>query len=191
MFLIIIIFLSINSFAESNFNYQITKVVGDLNKDGLSDIVIVTQDTINDSFPYKLDILLAKSKGEYKLIVTSIKAILPQFPYGKNSYRDGTRFTSIAIKNGVLSINMELLRGHYEHKFRFQNGYFELIGFTESFSDGQGTATTTDFNLSTGIRIEKSIDYRTDKVISKSKKKILIRPLPKLEDFEPSKNDLY
>ena len=40
--------------------------------------------------------------------------------------------------------------------------------------------TKIDFNLSTGIRIEKSERYYTDKILGNKKKKILIKPLPKL-----------
>ena len=44
--------------------------------------------------------------------------------------------------------------------------------------------TTIDFNLSTGIRIEKLERYDTDKLLSYKKKKVLIRPLPKLQDIK-------
>ncbi len=96
----------------------------------------------------------------------------------------------MTINKGVLSVNFELLRGHFEHKFRYQNGNFELIGFSSVNSDGQGVMTTTDFNLSTGIRIEKSERYDTDKVLSNRRKKILIRPLPKLQDITRMENEL-
>ena len=88
-------------------------------------------------------------------------------------------------------MNFELLRGHYKHKFRFQNGNFELIGFSEVSSDGHGVMQTTDYNLSTGIRVEKSERYDSDKILSNKKKKILIRPLPRLQDVAPMDNDLY
>jgi hypothetical protein len=98
--------------------------------------------------------------------------------------------TEVTIQNGVLSVKFELLRGHFEHKFRFQNGNFELIGFSEVYCDWQ-VMTTTYFNLSTGIRIEKLEHYDTDKILSSKKKKILIRPLPKLQDVIPMENELY
>jgi len=176
---------------KDNFILKITEVKGDLNKDNLIDKVVVTQDTINEKSPYKLEIFFSKPNGNYELIVSSTKIIEAQYPDGRNGYKTGDGFSNISIKKGVVSVNFELLRGHFEHKFRFQNGNFELIGVYKTYSDGRGVITTTDFNLSTGIRIEKSERYDTDKLISNTKKKILVRPLPKLQDIEPFENELY
>lgn len=172
-----------NTIKKSYFNYEITKVKADLNKDGIFDFVIVTQDTLNDEAPYLLQIYFGDTNGDPQLITTTTKAIDPQFPNGKDGYQNGSKFLDITIKNGVISINNELLRGHFEHKFRFQNGNFELIGCTSVYSDGLGTITSSDFNLSTGLRTLLKERYDTDKVLSKTKEKILIRPLPKLQDF--------
>lgn len=191
-----LILLQLNSFAQQknaklNFDYKIIEVVGDLNKDSLPDKVIVTQDTLNEKAPYKIEVFFKEPNGKLKLIVSSTKLIEAQYPDGRDGYFTGTAFSEVTIIKGILSVNMELLRGHYEHKFRYQNGNFELIGFSEVFSDGQGVMTTTDFNLSTGIRIEKSERYDTDKLLSLKKKKILIRPLPKLQDIIPFENQYY
>ncbi|HRH51667.1 MAG TPA: hypothetical protein PLP23_23160 [Panacibacter sp.] len=194
--LTVFILFQINSFAQTdiknyNFSHKVMEVTGDLNKDGLPDKVSVTQDTLNENAPYRLQIFFKDNKGQFKLIATSTKIIEPQYPDGRNGYRTGNGFSDVTIKNRVLSVSFELLRGHYEHKFRFQNGNFELIGFSEVSSDGRGVMETIDFNLSTGIRIEKSERYDTDKVISNKKKKILIRPLPKFQDVVPMENELY
>jgi len=191
-----LILLQLNSFAQQknaklNFDYKIIEVVGDLNKDSLPDKVIVTQDTLNQKAPYKIEVFFKEPNGKFKLIVSSTKLIEAQYPDGRDGYFTGTAFSEVTIIKGILSVNMELLRGHFEHKFRYQNGNFELIGFSEVFSDGQGVMTTTDFNLSTGIRIEKSERYDTDKLLSLKKKKILIRPLPKLQDIIPFENQYY
>jgi hypothetical protein len=184
------------SFAQSsnennNFNYKVTEVLGDLNKDDLLDKVIITQDTSSENAPYKLEIYFKESNEKFTLIVSSTKIIEPQYPNGKNGYMTGTGFSDITIKNGVLSINVELLRGHFEHKFRFQNGNFELIGFSKVYSDGHTEMETIDFNLSTGFRFEKSESLDTNKILSNKKKKILIRPFPKLQDVVPFENELY
>ena len=194
--LTIFILFQLNSFAQTNtiiynFDHKIREVVGDLNKDNLSDKVIVMQDTLNKNAPYRLQVFFKEPNGRYKLVVTSTKIIEPQYPGGRDGYRTGNGFAGVTIENGVLSVNFELLRGHFEHKFRFQNGNFELIGFSEVYSDGRGIMMTTDFNLSTGIRIEKSERYDTNKVLSNTKKKIRIRPLPKLQDITPMENELY
>lgn len=196
LILIISVLFHLNGLAQTdtinyNFDHKITEVAGDLNKDNLPDKVIVTQDTLNEKAPYRLQVFFSESSGQFKLIVTSTKIIEPQYPDGKNGYRTGNGFSELTIKNSVLGIHFELLRGHFEHKFRFQNGNFELIGFSEVYSDGRGVMTTTDFNLSTGMRIEKAERYDTEKVLSNTKKKIVIRPLPKLQDVIPMETELY
>lgn len=184
-----------NSYAQTktdkyNFDHTVIEVSGDLNKDNVPDKAIVTQDTLNENSPYRLQVFFKEPNGKFKLITTSIKVIAPEYPNGRDGYRE-VGFSDITIKNGVLSVNVELTRGHFVHKFRFQNGNFELIGFSQVYSDGHGIMTTIDYNLSTGIRIEKSERYDTNKVLSNTKKKILIRPLPKLQDITPMENDLY
>jgi hypothetical protein len=164
---------------------------GDLNKDNIADSVIVLQDTLNDISPYKLKVFLSKAKSGYSLVVESDSAIEPQFPDGKDSYRNQATFSDITIASGILIITAELTRGHYEHKFRYQNGNFELIGFSDGGSDGHGVMYTTDFNLSTGVLIEISERYDMDKVLSKKKKIIKVRPLPKLQNFRPFLTDIY
>lgn len=198
LILLPLLLICVNTFSETKskkdtFTLLVTKVLGDLNKDNLEDKVVVTQDTINENAPYKLQIFFAQPNGQFKLIATSTKIIAPQYPDGRDGYRTGDGFLDVTIIKGIVSVNFGLLRGHFEHKFRFQNGNFELIGFSSVSSDGQGKMYTTDFNLSTGIRIEKIDNYGEDDdgVSSNIKKKILLRPLPKIQDVEPYENELY
>ncbi|MDF2188530.1 hypothetical protein [Paraflavitalea sp. CAU 1676] len=174
-----------------NFSRLVMEVEGDLNKDSLSDKVVVTQDTLHENAPYQLQVFFKEPGGQWELIVSSLKLIEAQYPNGRDAYITGDGFSHVAITNGVLSVYVELLRGHYEHKFRYQHGCFDLIGFSMSFSDGRGVVTTTDFNLLTGVRIERSERYDITKILSNKKRKILIRPLPKLQDVVPIENDLY
>jgi len=178
--------------AQNNFTKEITKVKGDLNKDGLIDYAQVLQDTISETAPYKLEIYFAETNGTFKKIISTIKAIDPQFPEGRNGYYNGNSFYEITIIKGILSIHNELIRGNFEHKFRYQNGNFELIGFSQVYSDGQGTMGMVDFNLSTGIRIKTTEPYGEDD-FPKTKKqtKMMIRPLPKLQDFTPFKTEYF
>jgi hypothetical protein len=194
--LIITLFTSLDLFAQhetkkDNFNFEVTKVTGDLNKDNLVDKVVVLQDAMNDKAPYRLQIFFQQDNGSYKLISSSTKIIEPEFPNGRKGFSNGNSFLGVTIKKGVLSINNEFLRGHSEHKFRYQNGRFELIGFSNVSSGGIGVMHTINFNLSTGIRLEKSERYDTDKVLSTKKTKVLIRPLPRLENFRPFESHLY
>lgn len=79
----------------------------------------------------------------------------------------------------------ELLRGNVSYKFRYQNGSFENIGFTKDVSDGHSSMYLTDFNLSTGVHVYKRENYETGRVITNEKKIVKIRPLPKLQYFNP------
>lgn len=176
---------------KDNFVVQIKKAKGDLNKDKLDDLVVVTQDTINEEAPYKLEVFFAQPNGAYKLIVSTTKAIDPQYPQGKNGYYNGF-FYGVSIEKGILIIRNELTRGNFEHKFRYQNNNLELIGYSEVYSDGQGTMGTIDFNLSTGIRVSTSERYDdSNEKPTQTQKKVLIRPLPKLQDFAPFTTEFY
>ena len=134
LILAVSILFQLNSFAQTkkyDFSNKIMEVTGDLNKDSLADKIVVTQDTLNENSPYRLQIFFKEPNGQSKLIVTSTKIIEARYPNGKDSYITDNSFSDVTIKKGVLSVNIELTRGHYEHKFRFQNGNFELIGFSE------------------------------------------------------------
>ncbi len=192
----IAIFFPLAIYAQDNkatgkFDVLISTASGDLNNDNLPDSVAVLQDTLDDTKPYQLQVFFAVSDSTYKLHLQSDSAIEVESPNGKEGYSNGTSFNEVTIKSGVLSLNTELLRGHYEYKFRYQNGNFELIGFTETYSDGQGILNSSDFNLSTGLRIEKIERYDTGKQISKTQQVIKIKNLPKLQHFTPFSTDLY
>lgn len=194
---LLLVFITSSLIAQKNkqtdeFIVQIKKVKGDLNKDNLADLVVVTQDTINEKAPYKLSVFFAQPNGTFKEIVSTTKAIDAQYPEGKNGYYNGQSFYDISIEKGILIISNELTRGNFEHKFRYQNNNFELIGFSETYSDGQGTIGMVDFNLSTGIRVSTTERYDdSDEKPTKNQKKILIRPLPKLQNFTPFATEFY
>lgn len=176
---------------KNSFNRIITTIKGDLNKDKLPDSVIVSQDTMNDKAPSRLQIFFNRPNGGHTLVIQTDSAIEVEFPNGKEGMLTGTKFSHISIKAGVLTINTELIRGYNEYKFRYQNGYFALIGFKQSYSDGHGISTTTDLNLSTGLLLETMERYDSDKIISNTKKKIKINPLPNLKGFTPFSTTLY
>ncbi len=194
--LLFLVLIQFDCFAEGKanldpFNRQVKVVEGDLNKDSLVDKVVVMQDTSAETAPYRLQVFFKEPNGDWRLIISSIQIIAPQYPDGRDGYRSGDQFDDVTIKNGILSVRFELLRGQFEHKFRFQNGCFELIGFSMNNSDGHDEMTMIDFNLSTGVRIEKTQRIGSDKILSNTKKKVLIRPLPKLQDIVPLEKELY
>ncbi|MCD0490057.1 hypothetical protein LPB86_17585 [Pedobacter sp. MC2016-14] len=185
-----------SSFAQTqskkdSFSSVISKATGDLNKDQLPDFAIVTQDTLADTAPYRLQIFFGTPGGGRRLVVNTTKAITPQHVNGKDGYRDGNSFSEVTIAKNVLTLSRELLRGGNDYKFRYQNGSFELIGFSESVSDGQGHIFSTDFNLSTNTIVHEKENYETSTMMEKTTKTLRIRPLPKLQDFDPDKLSLY
>lgn len=158
---------------------------GDLNKDGLADSAVVLQDTAADTWPYQLRIFFANPDKTFKEVLVSDTAIDAARPNGKDGYVTGDAFDQVTIRKGVLCLSVELLRGHYEHVFRYQHNRFELIGFSFGSSDGNGTISSSDFNLSTGHFINTRESYETDQLISKLDTVVLIRPLPDLAHFKP------
>ena len=190
--LILLLLISTNVFAQSEktpFKVLIEEVKGDLNKDHLADLVKLTQDTLDDTAPYRLQVFFAQPNGKWKLVVSSDQVIAPQFPNGKDGLHSEASFDNITIKNNVLSIHNQLIRGNFVHKFRYQNGNFELIGFTQVGANGLGVMFKNDFNLSTGVRHYKEERYDTNEVTLNKTEKKLIRPLPKLQTFVPFEKD--
>lgn len=180
----ILLFIAFCPLHGQNFNIPVSKAIGDLNKDGLDDLVTVMQDTVHENAPYRIAVFFGVADEEYKLVVLSGQLIEPQYPDGRDGYRYGNGFEGVEIKKGILIVNNSLLRGHFEQKFRYQNGNFELIGYTSTSSDGVGRIYSEDFNLSTGDRFLKEENYETGKIVRNEKTKKLIRPLPKLQDMK-------
>ena len=176
--------------AQEDFNAVVSIAKGDLNKDLLTDSVVVTQDTTADTSPYRLEIYFAKKGGGYQRNIRTDKAINEQYPNGKDGYRDGYGFSNVTIKRGVVELHCQLIRGYFIHKFRYQNGNFELIGYSYRTMNPLGVSFA-DFNLSTGVYLE-TVEYDDPKGKgTKSRKIIKVHPLPKLQDFMPYSNDLY
>ena len=173
-----------------NFNIHVNTVYGDLNNDGLIDVATVFQDTLHENSPYKLEVFFKQKNGDFILIVSSVKAIEPQFPNGKENHMWGNGFDQVSIQNGVLWIEIGFTRGHMEHKFRYQNDRFELVGYSYVNADF-GTIYIVDYNLSTGKRIEKKGAIGDDIYVITMDKVIKLDHLPSLSEFEPYVNDLY
>lgn len=173
-----------------NFNVRTSKVVGDLNNDQLKDLVLIDQDTSQNTAPYRLQIYFATASGKFKLMFSSTKALPPQFPYGKDGYDTSVEFDRVLIKNNAIILENSLLRGNNTHKFRYQHGDFQLIGFSSVNSDGNGLIYTIDHNLSTGVRTEKCENYETDKLVSKNTYIERPKRLHYLKNFDPLEGDL-
>jgi hypothetical protein len=112
-------------------------------------------------------------------------------PNGKNGYRTGNGFWEIEIENHNFWMRNELLRGHYEHKFQYQNDNFELTEYNYVESDGHGRIYFENFDLLTGIRKTKTESYPDDKILEQDQEIIKLESLPNLADFYPGEQQLY
>ena len=168
---------------DDHFKVIVSNVRGDLNNDGIDDLVTVKQDTVNEERPYRLRIYLSQTDQKSKLVLSSDSAIVSMKSKGNIGYAV-TLFTGVEIKKGTLIINHELTRGSFAHQFRFQNNEFELIGFRSGGVSGRNVEEI-DFNLSTGDKIIQLTPIGGDQVRSIERSKEFIRPLPILKSFEP------
>ena len=108
----------------------IQEITGDLDKDGISEKVIVFETNRRQELGTERDLEIYKMEdGQWKLWFQSSKAIMKSLEGGTL----GDPFQGIAIKNGLLLIEHyggSNLRWSYTHKYRFQNKIFSLIGVT-------------------------------------------------------------
>jgi hypothetical protein len=100
----VIIITSISNAQKTIGKYKVIKQVqGDLNKDNLPDLVVVSENKNNiDKTSYALEIFFRKEDGSSISALKSYKAILT------TEMGSGDSFSDIKIKNGVLSIKNEM-----------------------------------------------------------------------------------
>ena len=201
---LVFILAQINVFAQNikakdNFIFLVREEEGDLNRDGKMDRVTVHMDTVNETNPLRLQIYLSQPKGKLDLVVSSTQIIEPQYPVEKHGEYNGYQIPDFRIEKGTLLMWSEIKGGNITYTFKYQNGNFELINIdkltnnaTQGYIDENTIFTETKFNLVTGIRIETD-DTNSDKILknNKRKKTVLIRPLPKIQDFKFSDKDRY
>lgn len=175
--------------SKSSFTALVREETGDLNDDGLADKVIIKMDTANITRPLQLEIFFKQKDSKYRLVASSTKLLAPQ--YFKDGKYAGNVLPDVEIENGILTILTERDGNHPQHQFRFQNGNFELIHYFNVIWDGKNTTTETKFDLVSGNYSVESQQLGSDEVTLLEKKKMVLKPLPKLQDFVPFENQLY
>lgn len=183
---------------NDNYSYQVRNEYSDLNNDGKEDKVLVTMDTIDETRPLKLQIFLSQPDGKLILAVSSTKIIEPQYPSENIGKFNGFQIPSFFIEHGILQMRSEIENGNITYDFKYKNGNFELIhvsklinNSTEAYVDEYTTFTDTQFDLVTGIRTETDDQLVSNKPLAIRKNKVLIRPLPKIQDMKFSDTALY
>lgn len=158
---------------------------GDLNKDGLPDVVGIIEKTEfkTSEAPPRIMFILFKENDGYRLSIQSGKAILKADEGGIW----GDPLQDLLINRGSVVLTFyggSSSRWGYTYRFRYQNGGWFLIGATfdtQNINTGEGVRN--DHNLLTGITISTTTDEksgkRVEKTISRGKK-----PLINLKDFD-------
>lgn len=118
------------------YGYNLLQVeVGDLNKDGLDDVVLLIEEPGRipepgivdyEAEPSKILVLFKKKNGGYRLVSKNEKLIM----------KEGLSYEPlIEIKKGVLYVREAITpisNIFEEYVFRFQKGHMELIGYEET-----------------------------------------------------------
>jgi len=183
--LIFLVLASMNMYAQQqknieHFTVRVREEVGDLNKDGLQDKVILTMDTVDAQQPLKLQIFLLQSNRKLRLEFSSKEVFNPQYPDGKYG---GDQIPSIFIEDGNLILYSEISDVKQYYTFRYQNKNFELIKISKIVWDGKDTTTETQFDLVKGEKTENSKLLGSEKTKKKKPTKIALKTLPTLQNF--------
>lgn len=192
-----------NLFAQSikskdTYTYQVREEKGDLNNDGKADKVIVKMDIVDETRPLKLQIFLSQPNGKLTLAISSTQIIEPQYPVGNKGEFNGYQIPYFFIEKGVLKMWSEIKGGNITYDFKYQNGNFELIyvskltnNATKGYTDENTIFTETQFDMVKGIRTETDEISGSPKPLKVRKKRVWIRPMPKIQDFKFSDKELF
>ena len=183
---------------KDNYDYLVREEKGDLNNDGKPDKITVKMDTINETRPLRVQILLSQPNGKFELAVSSDKMIEPQYPVENHGKYNGYQIPSFFIEKGILSMWSEIKSGNITYDFKYQNGNFELIyikklthNATKGYTDENTIFTETNSDLVQGIKTETDEIFGATKPLSKRTEKLFIRPLPKIQDFKFADKNRY
>ena len=183
---------------KNKYTYVVREEKGDLNHDGKIDRVTVKMDTIDETRPLRLQIFLSQPNGKPALATSSDKIIEPQYPSENQGKFNGYQIPSFFIENGILKMWSEIKGGNITYHFKYNKGNFELIyvdkltyNATKGYIDENTIFTETKFDLITGIRTESDEKLGSTKPLAVRKKRVFIKPLPKIQDVKFSDKDLY
>jgi hypothetical protein len=201
--LVLFMFSFMPCISQENKKFEINKtpnsfkildeIEGDLDKDGVSEKVIVYDTEKETDFGTERQIYIYKKNNDkWELWEKSIGAILPSQHGGMM----GDPFEGISIERNCIVIHHfggSRQKWNYTHRFRYQSGDFQLIGATVNFGSPCDYFFTFDYNLSNGkINYEKETED-CENENSKIEKEEMIRKLetlPTMNGFYPGNTEL-
>lgn len=175
---VLLIMFSVFSFAQREFQPEGSMVIetaeGDLDGDQVPEKVIIyhTKDTADYGNIREIQIL-KKINGKWTILEKSRNALLTSRDGGMM----GDPYQETVIRKGILMITQaggSSWKWGYTDKYRFQNGHFELVGYSSGSGKPEEYWTDVDFNLSTGRLIfEKEVE--NTKEYGKSQKETFVK----------------
>ncbi|WP_413533894.1 hypothetical protein [Empedobacter brevis] len=187
----------IGKFGGGTFAEDWKKIKGDLNKDGLEDLVILIKGTdkdkiVKDEHNDKLDknrrgIIILFNKGDY------YELALQNYDCFSSENEDGGVYFPpelyFEIKKGNLYINYAHGRyGYWGYTFRYQNRDFELIGYDRSSHRGPITESDISINFLTQKlkqreNINENVQRDGDEIFKETKQNINVKELVRLSEI--------
>lgn len=182
-FIFLSLFLATQIFAQQQGNKNsftlIKQAIGDLNKDGLQDKIILSEDTSNAKRPLRLQIFFLGSDRKFKSAFSSTEVFEPQNHEGENN---SNQIPDIRVENNNLVISKEINGEKKEQTFRHNKGKFELISVFKIKSDENATIETkTDLIAGTITEITKKTGSKKSK---KNQREITVNTLPTLDNIK-------
>jgi hypothetical protein len=175
----------------------IAETKGDLDNDGIEEKVVVSNTDKEGEMGIEREIQIFKNNnGKWILWHTSKGAVLPSQHGGVY----GDPFSEISIEKGCIVIGHfggSRQKWHYYHRYRFQNGSWQLIRATVNFGSPCDYWENLDYNLSTGKVVYKketeTCDEEHDQVITKTENKEFtkkVKALAPMDGFYPGNNEI-
>ncbi len=169
------------------------EVDGDLDKDGISEKVIVYDTGKETDMGTERQIYIyKKNNATWELWKKVAGGVLGSDQGGVM----GDPFEGVAIERNCIVINHfggSRQKWNYTHRFRYQNENFELIGVKVSSGAPCDYFETFDYNVTTGkINYEMEIDDCENDTSKIEKKELVkkLKPLPILDGFSPGTNKI-
>ncbi len=175
---------------------KLGEATGDLDKDGVDEMALIYDTGKEGEIGTEREIHIFKqTNGTWELWHKSTGAVMASQSGGVM----GDPFQDAKVENGSLVITHfggSRSKWTYTHRFRFQNGDWQLIGATSHSGAPCEYFVNVDYNLSTGkIIFTKEIencDNEEDVKTIKETKDFVIKSakLPSMDGFNPGANEL-